>query len=71
MIKIKDRNLIIEGAERSIGVDGDNLIEIRQFEVTETSLFAFNFKLDTEKSNGEEGIIDLIKTTEDGRIMED
>ena len=43
MINVIDRVLDIEGYEKSIGLEGDNKVEVRRFQITEPRLFGFNF----------------------------
>ncbi len=63
MIKVIGRKFQISNAERTIGFEGDNLVETREFLITQKDLLGFTFKLDTQ--NGD--IIELKKTlSEDG-----
>ena len=68
MIIVAGRNLTIPPDEILLGYDGDNLIEKREFEISDGSLFDFNFKLDI-KNNGYIGIVDLSKTVEADKII--
>ena len=69
MIQVIDRRLKIPN--RIIGYSGDNLVEIRTFELNrfygDIDLSEFDFKLDTE-INGTKNIIDLDKTVADDKI---
>jgi hypothetical protein len=60
--------MTIPDKEKSIGFEGDNLIEVRQFKVSETALFDFEFKLDL-KNREYTDIIDLVKTVEADKII--
>jgi hypothetical protein len=70
-IRIVNRSLDIPISERSIGHTGDNLVEIRTFELNrfygDIDLSEFDFKLDTE-INGTKNIIDLDKSVNDDKI---
>ncbi len=68
MINVYGRTLDICGEERFLGFSGDNLTEIRQFKITDPSLFGLTFKLDAE-TDGIKNIFDLTKTVCDGYIL--
>jgi hypothetical protein len=60
--------LQIPTGEEHLGFVGDNAVEVREFEVTDSNLFDFDFKLDIE-SKGDKGIIDLDKAVESDRVI--
>ncbi len=68
MITLLGRTLDIPVSDRVIGQQGDCLVEIRQFKITDPSLFSLSFKLDTETSAGKD-IYDLKKAQEDDCII--
>ena len=65
MIKVNGRVLAIPDDEKVIGFVGDNLIEVRQFEINDEQLLNFSFKLDLRIAEFV-GIIDL---TKNGNIL--
>lgn len=68
MITVNDRVLQIPSAEAAIGFVGDNKVETRKFEITEVSLFNFDFKLDL-KIGSNIGIVDLYKDVYTDKII--
>ena len=68
MINVIGRDLIIPKVERFVGMQSDNKVETRQFEVTDTALFDFNFKLDL--GNGvNKDIVDLTKEIQEDKVI--
>ena len=72
-IKIINRGMNIPASERIIGYIGDNLVEVRMFELPrfygDVDLAEFDFKLDTQSGDGDvKNIIDLDKTVADDKI---
>lgn len=72
MIKIDGRKLIIPRGDSVIGFQGDNLVEIREFEINRfygaVDLSLFDFKLDI-KAGTNKNIIDLDKEVTDDKII--
>lgn len=68
MIIVNDRYLNIPSEDYQIGFVGDNSVETRQFEITDTTLFNFDFKLDIQ-SGSNVGISDLVKTIATDKIV--
>lgn len=68
MITVTGRKLKILDTEKFIGYQGENKVEVRQFKITNASLFDADFKLDL-KSRDYTDIIDLVKTVEDDYII--
>ena len=70
-IRIVNRSLDIPISERTVGYAGDNLVEVRSFELSryyrDIDLADFSFKLDT-KIGGVKNIIDLEKSVTDDTI---
>ena len=70
-IKIINRSMDIPIPDRIVGYKGDNLVEIRTFELNrfygDIDLSEFDFKLDTE-INGTKNIIDLDKAVTEDKI---
>ena len=60
--------MIIPNEDKIIGFEGDNRVEKRIFEVSNSALLDFDFKLDVKTSNGAVGIVDLVKTVEENMI---
>ena len=56
MITVTDRILNIPPNEKNIGFVGDNLVEIRQFVITDSRLFQYTIELDLKKASGAKGI---------------
>lgn len=72
MIKVDGRQLIIPKTDEAIGFVGDNLVEIREFELDLSyytiDLTLLEFKLDIE-ADGQKNIIDLDKTVLEDKII--
>ncbi len=68
MIKVFGRLLCVPENEKALGYVADNLVETRQFRVTDPSLFSFSFKLELENGSLKD-IIDLPHTMEDGALI--
>lgn len=72
MIKVDGRQLIIPKTDEVIGFVGDNLVEIREFELDLSyytiDLTLLDFKLDIE-ADGQKNIIDLDKTVLEDKII--
>lgn len=69
MITVKsDRSVYIPECDRHIGYENDNLVEQRIFEICDSSLFGFAFKLDLKKTLD---IVDLMPygETENSRLF--
>jgi hypothetical protein len=71
MIQVIDRRLRIPNIDRIIGYTGDNLVEVRTFELPKiyngVDLSAFDFKLDTQLGEVK-NIIDLDKSVTEDKI---
>ena len=68
MIRInKDRSVYVPESDRHIGFENDNLVETRFFEILDSDLFGFSFKLDIKNNMN---ICDLVPyaETEESRI---
>ena len=57
----KDRSVYIPESDRHIGFENDNLVEQRLFEICDSNLFGFSFKLDIKNNMN---ICDLVPFTE-------
>ena len=68
MIKVQGRTLQISAKESFIGFENDNLVETRHFEITDESLFNFDFKLDMKHTGGV-NIVDLPKEYKENSII--
>jgi len=68
LIRIIGREMRIPKNEESVGFVGDNKTEIREFEITDKTLFDFDFKLDL-KVKSHIGVADLEKNTESEKII--
>ncbi|OQB14339.1 MAG: hypothetical protein BWY15_01196 [Firmicutes bacterium ADurb.Bin193] len=68
MVLIVGREMRIPKIEETVGFVGDNNTEIREFEITDSSLFDFDFKLDL-KVKASIGIVDLEKIIEPERVI--
>ncbi len=68
MIKVFGRLLCVPENEKILGYVADNLVEERQFKITDPSLFSFSFKLELENGSVKD-IIDLPHTMEDGALV--
>lgn len=60
--------MIIPQEEESVGFVGDNKTDVKEFEITDKTLFDFNFKLDL-KLKEHVDIVDLEKVVEQDRII--
>ncbi len=68
MVRIIGREMRIPESENSVGFVGDNGTETREFEITDSTLFDFNFKLDL-KVKEHTDIADLEKRVEGDRLI--
>ena len=69
MIKIIDRTAYIPEYERVIGCVNDNLVEMREFYVFDSSLSDFDFKLSVQNPDGSENVIDLEKEVSSDAVI--
>lgn len=70
MIWIRDRKMCPDDSrEFAIGFAGDNGVKCVMFALPGTAFFAYSFRLDMERENGEKGIAYLTKAVQDERIV--
>jgi len=68
LVKIIGREMNIPKNEENVGFVGDHNMEAREFEIADSAMFDFNFKLDL-KVNDHTDIADLEKRLEEGKLI--
>lgn len=68
MITLKGKDLKIPASDKYIGIVGENKVTIRQFEITNESIFDYYFKLDLQNGTYKD-IMALEKNVNDDKII--